>query len=162
MTSLDRTFDSMIGALREHVLPQLDDDFARGQAYGVIYMLEQVRLQADWSVPELLSQLAHQRQAASTLAGLCEGIDLPGPPPEATVIPAAGLAGSQLVMLRDAGDDWLSRVFEWLAVQRQNLPAERAAAIEDAARVCAREVNAIESRQTPRPMFAQIASGRET
>ena len=39
--SLPRLIDGMVATLRKEVIPHIEGDFARGQAYGVIYMLEQ-------------------------------------------------------------------------------------------------------------------------
>lgn len=37
--SLERLIDGMVATLREEVIPQVGTEFARGQAFGVIYML---------------------------------------------------------------------------------------------------------------------------
>lgn len=161
MNPLNRTFDAMINSLRQHVLPAIDDDFARGQAFGVIYMLEQLRLQVDWSVSALLAQVCRQRDAAEQILALCEGTDAPAPPTALREPIAAATAGHDLLALRDAGDEWLCRLLEWLAGRPRRLASERIAALEASALACAREVNAVEARQTPKPMFAQIASGRD-
>lgn len=161
MKQLDRTFDAVTAALRRHVLPQVEDDFARGQLYGAIYMLEQLRLQVDWAVPPLLVQVARQRQAADEIISLCAGSPDAPVPPRALVSPIGAMSGGELLALRDMGDDWLSSLLDWLETASGGLDSERIAAIETAVRACARDVNAVEARQTPRPMFAQIASGRD-
>lgn len=46
--SFDLLIDGMIEAIRSRILPQLSDDFVRGQAYGIIYALSGLKLSADW------------------------------------------------------------------------------------------------------------------
>ena len=55
--SLPRLIDGMIATLRKEVIPHIDGDFARGQAYGVIYMLSSIKLRAAWSNAFLSEQL---------------------------------------------------------------------------------------------------------
>lgn len=157
---LDRTIESMIEALRQHILPAVQGDFARGQVYGVIYMLEQFRLQLDWAVPPLLLQLKRQFKARTALAALCEGTDAPRWPHATDSVPV-NADGSELKTLCEEGNDWLVQVFEWLERARPALAADRAAAIEEEAKACAREVNAMEAQLTPRPMFQQMATGQD-
>ena len=44
--SLPRLIDGMVAMLRKEVIPHIEGDFARGQAYGVIYMLSSIKLRA--------------------------------------------------------------------------------------------------------------------
>ena len=47
--SLHRLIDGMVATLRSEVIPNIGTEFARGQAFGVIYMLNSIRLRAEWS-----------------------------------------------------------------------------------------------------------------
>ena len=58
--SLPRLIDGMIATLREEVIPHVEGEFARGQAFGLIYMLNSIRLRADWSPAFVGEQLAAQ------------------------------------------------------------------------------------------------------
>lgn len=156
---LDRTFESMIGALKQNILPELRDDFARGQAFGVIYMLEQFRLQLDWSIAPLLAKLEHQRAARIALRDMFEGLDAP-PWPHEDVDARHALSGSELQALCEEGNRWLDSVLEWLEQSRPALSLELSARIEDVARACARAVNNIDSDLTTSPMFDQISTGQ--
>ena len=41
--SLPRLIEGMVATLRSEIIPHLDGEFARGQAFGVIYMLNNIR-----------------------------------------------------------------------------------------------------------------------
>jgi len=87
--SFARLIDGMCATLRSEVLTRLDDEFARGQVFGVINLLNTFKTRADWSAGFLLEQIAAQHQAFDALRPLV-GIPLPDEPlPE--VAPAAEL-----------------------------------------------------------------------
>ena len=80
--SLPRLIDGMVATLRKEVIPHIDGDFARGQAYGVIYMLGSIKLRAAWSNAFLSEQLRALEAASLELKSLAA--ELPGAPlPEA-------------------------------------------------------------------------------
>ena len=106
--SLDRLVDGMIATLRQSVIPNLSGDFARGQAFGVIYMLNSIRLRASWSNAFLSEQLQSLDQAAADLAQIKD--DLPGAPLPvchgARDLPTAAALQAE----RDAGDAMMACV----------------------------------------------------
>jgi hypothetical protein len=55
--SLPRLIDGMVQTLQKEIIPHIEGDYARGQAYGVIYMLNSIKLRASWSCGFLLEQL---------------------------------------------------------------------------------------------------------
>jgi hypothetical protein len=55
--SFDLLIEGMIEAIRSRILPQLSDDFVRGQAYGIIYALSGLKLSADWAIAPLRRQI---------------------------------------------------------------------------------------------------------
>ena len=61
--SFARLIDGMNATLRKEVLSRLDDEFARGQVFGVINLLNTFKVRADWSAGFLLEQIAVQRAA---------------------------------------------------------------------------------------------------
>ena len=61
--SLPRLIDGMVATLRKEVIPHIDGDFARGQAYGVIYVLNSIKLRAAWSNAFLSEQLRALEEA---------------------------------------------------------------------------------------------------
>jgi hypothetical protein len=66
--ALTRLIDGMVATLRAEVIPATQGEYARGQAFGVIYMLESLKLRTDWS-PAFL------RERADALAALADAIE---------------------------------------------------------------------------------------
>ena len=52
--SFGRLIDGMNATLRKEVLSRLDDEFARGQVFGIINLLNTFKVRADWSAGFLL------------------------------------------------------------------------------------------------------------
>jgi hypothetical protein len=153
--SLPRLIDGMIATLRGSIIPQLEGEFARGQAYGLIYMLNSIRLRADWSPSFLGEQLAALDELAATLTAL--GVDHALPPGVGD-----GVADSRaLEALRDAGEQQVCALIDWLEDQRAQLPAERTTAIDTALRHYMNRQLKWEVSTLAKPMFAQITSGNE-
>jgi hypothetical protein len=100
--SFARLVDGMCATLRAEVLPRLDDEFARGQVYGVINLLNTFKARADWAPAFLLQQLDAQARALATAAGLLATV--PGAPavpqPQRWSAPAA----AELLAARDDGN----------------------------------------------------------
>lgn len=67
--SLPRLIDGMVATLRREVIPHIDGDFARGQAFGVIYMLNSLKLRASWSNEFLIEQLRALEEASRISRG---------------------------------------------------------------------------------------------
>lgn len=157
---LDRVFDAMVAAVRHQVLPKLDDSFARGQAFGLIYMLQALQLQLDWAVPPLHEQLSRQRKAAQALALRCQGTDAP-PPPASLQHSDATASGATLRLRRNEADAWMSQLLLWADSARAIVGEALCQAIEHEVRACARDLATIEARLTPRPMYAQMTTGQD-
>ena len=153
--SLPRLIDGMVDTLRTEVIPHLDGEFARGQAFGVIYMLNSICLRADWSPAFLGEQLAALAELASVLQGL--GVD-------AKYIPATAHDSGDsraLEALRDEGDSRVCAAMDWLEQQRAQLSADRVSAIDAALfRYMNRQLK-WELSTSAKPMFAEISSGTE-
>ena len=82
--SYTRLIDGMTATLRQEVLTRLDDEFARGQVFGIINLLNTMRLRADWSVNFLHQQISAQRDAfskvTSVLAANQDSVAIPAYP----------------------------------------------------------------------------------
>jgi len=65
--SLGRLIDGMAATLKSEVIPHVEGDYARGQAFGVIYMLNSLKLRASWSNAFLVGQLRALEQASRAL-----------------------------------------------------------------------------------------------
>jgi hypothetical protein len=55
-------------SLRDSVIPTISDDYARGQVYAVINLLNTLELRGDWSAALPLSQIALQNEAMDRLS----------------------------------------------------------------------------------------------
>ena len=163
--SFARLIDGMNATMRSEVLSRLDDEFARGQVFGVINLLNTFKVRADWSTGFLLEQLAVQRTALDGVAALMQGW------PEAATLPAlpppgvpASVPIAELLAQRDSANRAIGELLGWLDAQRaqgSQLPAQVAADIEQLLRTAMRSELAIELKNSPRPLFAEMSSGSE-
>jgi hypothetical protein len=160
--SFPRIIDGMCATLRSEVLTRLEDEFARGQVFGVINLLNTFKVRADWSARFLLEQIEAQRRALEQAFQAAQGNPGAAAPPG---VPA--LSGfeappiNDLLAARDAGNraigDWLA----WLDAERPRLAAGGAQRIEKALRQAMRGEVDLELKNSPRPLFAEMSSGRE-
>ena len=157
--SLPRLIDGMIATLRQEVIPNLSGDFARGQAYGLIYMMNSIRLRASWSNEFLVEQLRALEEVSQVLSAIAP--KLPGaPPPPAVTAPALPNA-NELEAQREAGDKAICDLIDWLGAHRTSLPAD-AAAEADAAigRYIQRQLK-WELTTSAKPMFEEMSRGSD-
>ena len=156
--SFPRLIDGMCATLRAEVLTRLDDEFARGQVYGLINLLNTFKVRADWSSGFLLQQIEAQRTALDGVAVLLGG--LPGgaiqPPLQLAATPI-----SDLLALRDAGNQSLSDLLAWLSTEGPRLDPDVLAQIEKLIQTAMLAEVAIELKNSPKPLFAQMSSGQE-
>ena len=157
-----RLIDGMCATLRAEVLTRLDDEFARGQVFGIINLLNTFKIRADWSAGFLLQQIEAQRVALDGVAVLLQDHpsvntlpDLPRDPVPVSV-PIA-----DLLTLRDDGNRGIGAMLGWLEDERAVLDADTAAQVEKLLRTAMRAEVQIELKNSPRPLFAEMSSGRE-
>ena len=150
--SFARLIDDMCATLRAEVLTRLDDEFARGQVFGVINLLNTFRARADWSAGFLLEQIAAQQQSLEAIRPLTN-LPLPTDPVPA-VTPMA-----ELLARRDAGNRALESVLAWLDGDGAD-SAHRAEVEAHLRRALRAEVD-LELKHAPRPLFAEMSSGKE-
>ena len=153
--SLKRLIEGMAATLRNEVIPHVGTEFARGQAFGVIYMLNSIALRAAWSTAFVGEQIAAQIALRDALASLLVGIDAPALPQEGS----AGLDIEALEALRDRNEDRICGLVEWHG--GAGLDARRAAAIEQALRIYMDRQLKHELQTSAKPMFAEMSSGSE-
>lgn len=157
--SFPRLIDGMCATLRKEVLSRLDDEFARGQVFGVINLLNTFKVRADWSVGFLSQQVQSQCDALDQIARLSEGCaDFPAL--SSRVAPQPITAG-QLEVMRDDGNRQIGSLLVWLADHRAQLTVEVATEIERLLRQAMRTEIEIELKNSPRPLFAEMSSGQE-
>lgn len=156
--SLERLIDGMAATLRAEVIPHIEGDYARGQAFGVIYMLNSLKLRASWSNAFLLGQLRALEEASDGLASLAA--DLPGAPLPDVKTPINLPEAGALQTARDEGDAQICELIEWLAGQG----GARADAVAKAQAIIDEYINKqtkYELTTSARPMFVEMSGGAE-
>ena len=157
--SLPRLIDGMVATLRKEVIPHIEGDFARGQAFGVIYMLNSLKLRASWSNEFLVEQLRALEEASRELVGL--GAEIPAALVPSVRAPDQRPVSAELEAMRNQGDERISALIDWLAAHRDSVSAEAAAHVEAAIdRYLHRQLN-WELSTSAKPMFVEISGGAE-
>ena len=161
--SFTRLIDGMCATLRSEVLARLDDEFARGQVFGVINLLNTFKVRADWSSGFLLQQIAAQHTALDEVSALLRELPASTPRPvlPTTAVPFAAPIG-ELLTLRDDANRTIGALLGWLDEQRTGLPPEMMLRIEARLRTAMRAEVDIELKNAPRPLFAEMSSGSES
>ena len=170
--SFDRLIDGMCATLRSEVLTRLDDTFARGQVLGVINVLNTFKVRADWSAGFLLQQIEAQRTALDGAKALLQGagpMSAGEPPPShrdtiSTRDPTSSSIASidDLLAERDSANRSIAAWLAWLDVERPRLSGALAIDLERLLRSAMLAEVDIELRNSPRPLFAEMSSGRES
>lgn len=157
--SLPRLIDGMVATLRKEVIPHIEGDFARGQAFGVIYMLNSLKLRASWSNEFLVEQLRALEEAARELDEF--GAEIPAALVPGARAPREAPASAELEAMRNQGDERISALIDWLAEHRESVSAEAAARIEATIdRYLHRQLK-WELSTSSKPMFVEISGGAE-
>ena len=159
--SFARLIDGMNATLRSEVLPRLDDEFARGQVWGVINLLNTFKARADWSAGFLLQQIEAQQQALAAASALLS--TTPGAPRMSLAGLPVATPVAELLALRDDGNRHIGELLAWLGDNgssgRAGLTSEQAQAVEQALRQAMRAEVDIELKHSPRPLFAEMSGG---
>ncbi len=162
--SFARLIDGMTATLRAEVLARLDDEFARGQVFGVINLLNTFKTRADWSTGFLMQQIAAQQEALDAAAPLLASTaahgsrPLPELPGKASFDPTPAAA---LLERRDANNRAVSDLLSWIDDNRAAVGEAPAQEAEAMLRRGMRAEVDLELRNSPRPLFAEMSSGRE-
>ncbi len=155
--SFPRLLDGMIEALRHNVLPATEGEFARGQIFGVIYLLKNLRLRAGWS-PEFLGE---QLDALEELRVALERIDgLPAEAPRPAKLEQSMTrprSTAEMEKARDLGDARVCALIDWQAAQ-----TAKNEAVDRAVDGYLRRQLRHELTTSAKPMFAEMSLGRET
>jgi hypothetical protein len=157
--SLPRLIDGMVATLRSEIIPHIEGEFARGQAFGVIYMLNSLKLRASWSngfLNEQLRALNDVSQELAPLAGELPGAPIPGAPPLANLPDAATLETE-----RDAGNQRLCELVDWLASNAATASPEARLRAETAIDKYLNRQFRYELSTSAKPMFVEMSGGAE-
>jgi hypothetical protein len=154
--SFVRLVQGMNHTLRSEVLSRLDDEYARGQVWGLINLLNTFEKRADWSAGFLQQQLQAQEAALAQVAVL---LSRPLPMVDQGVLPAATVA--DLLARRDSNNQAIAALLAELdgasATDAAVSRAEALAVLRSAMRT---EVE-LELQHSPRPLFAQMSGATE-
>jgi len=156
--TFQRLLEGMANTLRKEIIPNLEGEYARGQAYGVIYMLNSIGLRGDWSSDFFRPQLQMLDDLNETLTPLLHGLNAPV---LHTPAPVQGHEASQLQARLEHGNTYVCALLDWLHEQGAALPAQTSTAIETAIKHYMGQQVAWEIKTTAKPMFAQISKGDE-
>jgi hypothetical protein len=66
--ALERLFEGMIATLRADVIPRVEDPFARGQAVGLIDLINNIAPQVEWARAPLLKSVSEKRRLLHSIA----------------------------------------------------------------------------------------------
>jgi hypothetical protein len=158
--SFERVLDGAIEALRTSILPHLSDSFVRGQAYGVIFALNGLKLGADWAAGPLLAQVALQDKAFEAVSHFAA--ELSHPPLPALPRFAGGITdGGALEALRDEGDRQLGALLMWASTEAAAGDQAVAGEIRDTLRRFMRELMTLEIGTMAKSMFHELATGED-
>lgn len=157
--SVSRLIEGMVATLRREVIPHVEGDFARGQAYGVIYMLNSLQRRAAWSNRFLSEQLRALSKASHDLEALAA--ELPGAPIPTVATPPELPDAAALEAARNAGDERLCALIDWLAERREALPATAVARAEAIIDDYLNRQLKWELETSAKPMFTEISRGSE-
>lgn len=157
--SLDRLIDGLIATVRAEIIPRLDDEFARGQAYGVVDILNNLKPRIDWLATPLVDEVREQETLLSELAA--QFGDRAGFPRAATAIAQlqAGATAHDIELLRNSLDEQICASIDWLGQQRATLPAEQIQNIEGQLKSHLQRQLKRELSLTPKPLFGEISKG---
>jgi hypothetical protein len=153
--SLARIIDGMIATVRSEIIARLDDEFARGQAYGVVDLLNNLKPRIDWLVTPLYAEVLDQLALLDRLGEILAGASPPALAEPAQVLP--GAPAHEIEQLRNRLDAFICELIDWLAQRRDTLPAEMIAAAEAALKQHMQAQLKREMALTPKPLFAEIA-----
>jgi hypothetical protein len=160
--SLNRLIDGMIAQLRGEIIPRLDDEFARGQAYGVVDALNNLKPRIDWLVTPLAEEVGEQQALLATLnAAFGPEPGFPGQAQSAAASqqPVHALAASDIEAQRNDLDEQISAAIDWLGRQRADLPPARVQEAEAHIKSHLQRQLKRELSLTPKPLFGEISKG---
>jgi hypothetical protein len=148
----------MIDTLRGEIIPKLEGEFVRGQAFGVIYMLESLKLRTSWSTAFLTEQLSALRELSLALQAI-PGLPRNAPRPE--ISPEFPHDAGDMERLRDQGDEAVSALIIWLGAHKSSLAPAITDAADTAIKTYIHRQLKHELKVSARPMFAEISLGKE-
>lgn len=148
--ALERLVEGIVATLRTDVIPNVSDAYARGQAVGVIDLLNNIAPRIEWAQRPIRDAVAQKRALLAEIAKLVPAAagDMPGVSDAATA--------TELLLERDALD---ARIGDAIAALGGG--ADGAAEALALIRRHLHDEQKQEMKITSKPLFAEIASGSD-
>jgi hypothetical protein len=152
--SLERLIGGVIASLRASVIPNVTDAYARGQAIGVIDVLNNIMPRIEWARSPIIEAVIERRRGLDEARAL-----VPEAPASAETARAINLdcaSSAELAAERDRLDGEIADLLVW---------AHRPGACGDVTgatavlRRCVHDAIEREMKTTRKPLFAEIARG---
>jgi len=150
--SLERLIAGIIATLRTDVIPNVTDAYARGQAIGVIDLLNNIAPRLEWARAPLAEAVQERRKALSAARAL-----VPQAPAGGVVLSEQAIAAAssaELAAERDWLDGEISDLIAW--TQSESASGDVAAATA-LLRQHVHEELARDMKLTRKPLFAEIS-----
>ena len=155
--SLERLIAGITATLRAHVIPNVTDAYARGQAIGVIDLLNNIAPRLDWARAPLAEAVAERRRAIRAVRTLLP--DAPAGQEWPTDQALASAPPAELAAQRDRLDGEIADLIAWTHSGDAHGDVATAIAL---LRQHVREELKRDMKLTKKPLFAEIsnATGR--
>lgn len=151
--ALERLIEGMIATLRNDVIPNVSDAYARGQAVGVIDLLNNIAARIEWAQGPIADAVAEKRRLLCAVGALAPGA-VAADGADAAAVPATA---KELLAERDRLD---GRIGDAIAALSARAGSGKASA--DALALLRRHLHEeLKQEMTTirKPLFAEIASG---
>jgi hypothetical protein len=150
--SLDRLIGGIIATLRAHVIPNVTDGYARGQAIGVIDLLNNIAPRLEWARAPLAEAVAERRSAVRAVRALLP--EAPAGAMELSDQAIASASSAELAAERDRLDGEIADLIAW--THGDEARGDVAAAIALLRRHVHDELKR-DMKLTKKPLFAEIS-----
>ncbi len=147
---LSRLIEGIIATMRSDVIPNVSDSFARGQAIGVIDLLNNIAPRVEWSQAPLHATVDAKANLLRDVAVLVPHAGVPPPPAD------KALTAEELLALRAQLDAAIGDAVASLWPRRGEPGCDEALGIIKAH---LHDEAGAELKKTRKPLFAEIASG---
>lgn len=159
--SFPRLIDGITTFLNDEIIPELEGDFLRGQLYGAIYILKQMRERGDWSVNFVEEELALANRLFKEVQAICAESSLDSP--DTSLIELNKLeTASNLIEVRDDANLRIEHLIDWVHDSKTSMPEGAYQKLDQALKDYMLQEVRTEMRYTAKSMFAEISQNTES
>jgi hypothetical protein len=152
--SLERLVEGMIATLRNHVIANISDAYARGQAIGVVDLLNNIGPRIEWARAPIVEAIEARRRAIGEARALTPGAPMGAASPSVDALAEA--SAEALAAERDRLDGEIADLIQWCSGPAAS--GDTGGAIAVLRRHIHDELT-LEMKRTKKPLFAEIAKG---